>query len=124
MNNNYPYGNGYSTPNYSYAHPNYSALNTNFSQMPAKTNKIYVTSLEDAMARFADPGSTMLYVLQDETMAFEIVTDVQGRKNYRALRLELAQEAQKGQTDYVTREEFEKLKEQISQLGKEVKTDE
>lgn len=63
----YPYGNlsGYGYQSYGATQPT--------------TNKIYVTSLEDAMARYAGPNSTMIYVLQDESTVFEIYTDLQGR---------------------------------------------
>ncbi len=65
-----PYGNygGYQAPAPSYA-----------AAQPT-TNKIYVTSLEDAMQRYASPNSTMIYVLQDENALFEIYTDPQGKK--------------------------------------------
>ena len=73
------------------------------------TNKIYVTSLEDALQRYASPNSTMIYVLQDESAIFEIYTDMQGRKTPKARKLvELTPESDGG--GFVSRTEFDELK--------------
>ena len=50
---------------------------------PAQTagNKVYVTSQEDALSRFVEPGSVMVYIRQDEQVEYEVYSDFQGRKN-------------------------------------------
>ena len=70
MSQNY-YSNNYGYNSYP-ANPGY--------QVQPTTNKIYVTSLEDAIQRYASPNSTMIYVLRDESVIFEIYTDIQGKK--------------------------------------------
>ena len=73
------------------------------------TNKIYVTSLEDAMQRYASPNSTMIYVLQDESAIFEIYTDPQGKKIPKVKKLvDFAPESEGG--GFVSRAEFDELK--------------
>lgn len=87
-------------------------------QAPA-TNKIYVTSLEDALGRFASPNSIMQYTLQDESMLFEIYTDIQGRKNVKSKNLadSITVETVKDKNlEYVSRKEFEVLKAEIKAL--------
>lgn len=116
MNQNYGYGynNGYGG-NYGsgYGAP---APAPTYNPQPA-TNKIYVTSAEDAMQRFANPNSVMVYVLQDESAIFEVYTDAQGRKTVKAKKLvDYTAEADRG--GYVTRAEFEELKGRLEALGK------
>lgn len=50
-----------------------------------RTNKIFVTSLEDALNRYAEPNTVMVYRHQDEKYEYEIITDSQGKKNYKTL---------------------------------------
>ena len=76
------------------------------------TNKIYVTSLEDALQRYAAPNSTMIYVLQDESAIFEVFTDLQGKKLPKVKKLvEAATES--GNAGFVSREEFNELKQKF-----------
>ena len=58
-------------------------------QQPAqmRTNKIFVTSLEDALNRYAEPNTFMVYRHQDERFEYEIMTDGQGKKTYKTLQL-------------------------------------
>lgn len=83
------------------------------------TNKIYVTSFEDAMARYAGPNSTMIYVLQDESTIFEIYTDLQGKKVPKVRKLVEFTPEQFGNAnggEYVRREEFDALVKKIETL--------
>lgn len=84
------------------------------------TNKIYVTSFEDAMNRFAQPNSIYIYVLQDETKIFEIATDSQGRKLAKTYDLKpffqpTSENAEKA-NNYATKEDFRALEEKIKAL--------
>lgn len=106
MNNYYGYQNGYGYQGQSV---------NNFAPPQPTTNKIYVTSLEDAMARYAGPNSTMIYVLQDESVVFEIYTDLQGKKVPKVRKLvEFAPEQSGG--DFVRRAEFDALAKKIETL--------
>ena len=95
---NYPYGGGYNAPNYQAVQPT--------------TNKIYVTSIEDAMQRYASPNSTMIYVLQDESVLFEVYTDPQGKKMPRVKKL-VDFTPESGGGGYVSHTEFEELKNKL-----------
>lgn len=46
------------------------------------TNKIYVTSLEDALNRAASRGSEMVYFHQDANEFYVVKTDADGRKSW------------------------------------------
>lgn len=110
MNNYFGYQNGY-------GYQGQSA--NNFAPPQPTTNKIYVTSLEDAMARYAGPNSTMIYVLQDESTVFEIYTDLQGKKVPKVRKLVdfvPEQSAGAGGGDFVRRAEFEALAKKIEAL--------
>lgn len=63
-------------------------------QPQLRTNKVFVTSLEDALNRNAEPNTIMVYRHQDEKFEYEIFTDMQGKKTYKTLAL----------TDYSTAE--------------------
>lgn len=52
-----------------------------------RTNKIFVTSLEDALNRYAEPNTIIVYRHQDEKFEYEITTDGQGRKSYKTFQL-------------------------------------
>lgn len=64
-------------------------------QPQLRTNKVFVTSLEDALNRYAEPNTIMVYRHQDEKFEYEIMTDMQGKKSYKTLVL----------TDYSTVEQ-------------------
>ena len=61
----------------------------NFQSQPPqmRTNKIFVTSLEDALNRYAEPNTIIVYRHQDEKFEYEIMTDIQGKKTYKTLQL-------------------------------------
>ena len=107
--NNYGYGYGNQYGGYQpSATPVYPAQQ----QVQPTTNKIYVTSLEDALQRYASPNSTMIYVLQDESMIFEVFTDMQGKKVPKVKKLvEFAPESDGG--GFVSRAEFDELKQKF-----------
>ena len=54
-------------------------------QPQLRTNKVFVTSLEDALNRYAEPNTIMVYRHQDEKFEYEIMTDIQGKKTYKTL---------------------------------------
>ena len=85
-------------------------------QTPPSTNKIYVVSAEDAMSRYAQPYTLMLYIQQDETVVYEVYTDMQGKKAIRARQLVDAPVESKG-GEFVTRGEFDGLKALVEKLG-------
>jgi hypothetical protein len=90
---------------------------------PMRTNKIFVTSLEDALNRYAEPNTIMVYRHQDEKFEYEIMTDAQGKKSYKTLVLSdyTAQNGDKQcSTTQISVEDFEGLKGRIKALEDEL----
>lgn len=52
-----------------------------YGQQP-NTNKVYVTSLDDALSRMAPRGSEMVYFHQDANEFYVVRTDADGRKSW------------------------------------------
>lgn len=125
----YPYG----QPNYGGA--TYPAYQPNYQSMqPAQTvqtqqqisnvNKIYVTSLEDALARFSNTNTITVYHLQDESAEIEIAVDGFGKKSYKMRKLTDISPEEKGNgqnSTYATQEETNGLKRQITALEERLK---
>ena len=91
--------------------------------MQMRTNKIFVTSLEDALNRYAEPNTIMVYRHQDEKFEYEIMTDSQGKKSYKTLVLGdyLAQNETKEQNQYtIPKDEFDAVKSRLKALEDEV----
>lgn len=90
---------------------------------PMRTNKIYVTSLEDALNRYAEPNTIMIYRNQDEKFEYEITTDSQGRKSYKTLELgsySAPQREKNVEATIISREEFDAVKGRLEALESEV----
>lgn len=62
--------------------PQMQPQNAQISQQPTWLNKVYVTSLQDALSRFISPNSSIVYTLQDEKTEVEVFADAQGKKSY------------------------------------------
>lgn len=90
---------------------------------PMRTNKIFVTSLEDALNRYAEPNTIMIYRHQDEKFEYEIITDTQGKKSYKTLQL-VDYSTQKEEKDnnqpVILREEIDDIKSRLDGLESEV----
>lgn len=95
----------------------------NAQPMPPRTNKIFVTSLEDAMSKPAEPNTEIIYLHQTEPLLFQIYTDMQGKKSASVFTLAVAQE-KRPEPDPVSRKEFEELKAKIEEFTKGDKVDE
>ena len=81
-----------------------------------KTNKIFVTSLQEAMSRPAEPNTEIIYLHQNEPFLFQITTDIQGIKTQKTFRLIAEEKQEKKEFDYVARSEFEELKAKLETL--------
>lgn len=113
-----------------YQQPNYQGYYNNYQpqvQPQLKTNKVWVTSLEDAMARSVEPNSEYIYLHQDKPLLIEVRTDGQGRKTTRVMELKDYVEQIKTETtmpnNFPTREEFEGLKAEIQALKNKLEKD-
>jgi hypothetical protein len=126
------FGNNY--PNYlgNYSYPTYQGNNYQPQQaqpiMP-KTNKVFVTSLDDALSRAVEPNSESIYLHQDKNIIFDVKTDMQGRKTWKAYEFKEYIEQEKAPADtkesqgkdFVSKEEFEAFKGEIQASFKELK---
>ena len=100
---------------------------------PPKTNKIFVTSVEEAMARAVEPNTELIYLHQDQPLLIEVYTDAQGKKTPQLFDIvpHKAQETAKADmSKYVTTEQFDGvmgeingLKEQLAKLSRRAKKD-
>lgn len=114
------------TPYPTYPQMQNTAYGSNFQPtQPMKTNKIYVTSLEDALSRYSEPNSIMVYRLQDESREFEVTTDAQGKKNYKTI--EFANfNATMTDTEkdgaYISLDEYNALNRRITALENKIKS--
>lgn len=81
MNNNgfLPYGNFGYNPNPAQQQPMYR---TGYPSNSFKTNKIFVTNLQDALSRSTEPDSEYVYFHQDLDILYNVRTDQVGRKTY------------------------------------------
>ena len=119
MYNNYPYQNPYQGYINQYQQPQ--------QVIQPKTNKVWVTSLEDAMAKPVEPNSEYVYLHQDKPLLIEVITDGQGRKATRVMELKPYVEQPKTETptpnNFPTREEFDGLKAEIQALKERLSKD-
>ena len=113
-NNNYPQYGYNNQPYYQQTPAQYQPTQQttyNYTPQP-KTNKIFVTSLEDALNRFSEANSEVVYLHQDENLLFEIKTDMQGKKTFKVYSLSAYQPVEEKTApteDFVTRKEFDEL---------------
>lgn len=79
------------------------------------SNKILVTSLEDALNRTSMPNSDIIYIDQDKPFIYHVVTDINGRKTYKTFELKELNPNQQSQ-QFATKDELKALEEKISTL--------
>lgn len=115
--------NGFASQGYTNPYAQQTPVTMQPTALQPTTNKIYVTSGEDALNRFAQPNSVTVYIQQDESALFEVSTDQQGRKSIRTYSLTpyTAPTTEKAdKVDYVLRTEFEALQAEIKALKSKV----
>ena len=107
------FGNGFMNPyapQPSPSYPGYQPQQQYGNSSVPKTNMIMVTSLEDAMLRYAEPNSNMLYIDQDKPLGYRIMTDMQGRKTYKIVDLIDHVDAPKQEAgEHLTRADVEEI---------------
>lgn len=107
-----------------YGRPIYGSYGTNYQpqQSQMRTNKIYVMSLDDALNRYADPNTIMLYRQQDEKYEYEVTTDAYGKKTYAIYEIKpysAPRDIKQEQTAIISKEEFDSVKGRLEVLEKE-----
>lgn len=123
MQNYYPYAptfNGYYQPQPNYSQSAPTTTNSVPQQpTPQNVNKIYVTSLEDALGRYSNPNTITVYHLQDESGEIEIATDGFGKKSYKMRKLTDFTPPETDKTskdDYVSISQYKTLETRLSAL--------
>ena len=84
-------------------------------QPQIRTNKIFVTSFEEAMGRYADPNSIMVYLHQNQPILYEISTDQYGKKSGVTYEYKPYTQIEE-KRDYATQEQLNNLQAQIEEL--------
>ncbi len=110
-----PY-NTYPQFNNGYAQPQMQTV----PQPQFQTNKIFVTSLEEALARPAEPNTEIIYLHQTEPLLFQISTDLQRKKTALTFRLVAEEDKKNVPVDCVSRAEFEEYKKKVDEFIKGV----
>lgn len=102
------------TPNFNNGYGYGGMFNGMQPQTPSaiKTNIVLVTSLEDALSRYAEPNSNIIYFDQDKPLVYNIMTDMQGRKTHKILDLSEHKTAAAPVTpsaEYITKADVEEI---------------
>lgn len=84
-------------------------------QPQIRTNKIFVTSFEEAMGRYAEPNSIMVYLHQNQPIMYEINTDQFGKKSGVTYEYKPYTQTETKQ-NYATQEQLQGLQSQIEEL--------
>lgn len=99
----------------------------NIQPQPMRTNKIFVTSLEDALNRYADNNTIMVYRHQDENLEYEITTDSYGKKTYKTFKLSdfvAPNNDKQSATKNISRDEFDSFNKRLTALESMLKNGE
>ena len=84
-------------------------------QLAPMSNKIVVTSLQDALSRYADFNSDMAYWDVDKNVIYNVYTNVRGEKQYEVFTItKQSMEQPKSNTQY------DDLLAKINEIGKKV----
>lgn len=94
--------------------------------VPVRSNKFYVTSLEDALSRPCDYNTEIIYIHQNRPIIFEVITDARGIKSYNVYNI--SKEVRDQTPAGVLRSEYDELRKDVNELKnivfKEVKKNE
>lgn len=82
-----------------------------------RTNKIYVTSFEEAMSKYAEPNSIMVYLHQNQPIFYEVTTDQYGRKTGTTYEYKIYAPVET-KVDYATQDQLKELSEKIEEIQK------
>ena len=84
------------------------------SQRRIDTNYTYVTSLQEAMQKYAPFNSKGLYIHQDGEYEFEIFTDYEGKKSYKIFkRIECTKE---NDVMAISKQDIDEIKDKLKKL--------
>lgn len=97
--------------------PTQQQSNTN----AVNTNKIYVTGIEDVKQRYLPPNSDVIFTHNDKPIQYEKIVDATGKMTIKTLSTAECDDNEEKKyelsANYVTRKEFNDLKEEIKNIG-------
>lgn len=98
--------------------------------IPPKTNKVFVTSLIDALSRTPEPNTEFVYLDQDNPFMYQVTIDMQGRKSYKTFEIKEVTEQNQAQasalnidlTAYATKDDLKALENKIVTMASSLVT--
>lgn len=93
--------------------------NNNFSTQPQQNNLIRVTGIDGAKAYQMSPNSSVALFDSDSDIMYVKTTDGAGFPTIRTFRFEPIEDVPKVQDAYITRDEFDALKQEVEKYGKQ-----
>lgn len=93
--------------------------NNNFSTQPQQNNLIRVTGIDGAKAYQMSPNSSVALFDSDSDIMYVKTTDGAGFPTIRTFRFEPIEDVPKVQDVYITRDEFDALKQEVEKYGKQ-----
>lgn len=106
---------GYAQPNYQ-SPQSFTAQPQNASPTQVRTNKIFVTGLQDALSRSIDPNSDVVFFDQDKDIMYNIKSDAYGKKTHLVIDLSLHQEPDPVQVQEEYKKQIEELRTRVEAL--------
>ena len=93
--------------------------NNNFSTQMQQNNLIRVTGIDGAKAYQMSPNSSVALFDSDSDIMYVKTTDGAGFPTIRTFRFEPIEDVPKVQDAYITRDEFDALKQEVEKYGKQ-----
>lgn len=93
--------------------------NNNFSTQLQQNNLIRVTGIDGAKAYQMSPNSSVALFDSDSDIMYVKTTDGAGFPTIRTFRFEPIEDVPKVQDAYITRDEFDALKQEVEKYGKQ-----
>lgn len=93
--------------------------NNNFSTQVQQNNLIRVTGIDGAKAYQMSPNSSVALFDSESDIMYVKTTDGAGFPTIRTFRFEPIEDVPKAQDAYITRDEFDALKQEVEEYGKQ-----
>lgn len=117
----YPMSQLYGVNNFNpYQNPISSNTNNFIQQQPPQNNLIRVTGIDGAKAYQMSPNSSVALFDSDSDIMYVKTTDGAGFPTIRTFKFEAIENASNIQESYITREEFNELKQEVENYGKQL----
>lgn len=106
----------------------YSGMNPNYTpqpvQQPVNTNKVYVSSIDDAKNRYLAPNSDYIFLDNDKPLLYRKVVDPTGKMEIQTFEIiPYTTKQESSELDcskFVSSEEFNKFKQEFAELKNQI----